>query len=118
MAKKVAFKKGDEIKVVHKGSKHYGQEGIIEKVGKLRLTVNFNNGYKGRFVQKGHAQKVELSDTDSKDGYSSAFSDVAVTAGTLLAMMDGLSEEDEKLLISEFVKNMKLAKERVQNALE
>lgn len=41
------FKEGETIRVEYRRSKHYNKKGTIQKIGKAKLTVLFDNGEKG-----------------------------------------------------------------------
>jgi hypothetical protein len=50
------FHVGDHIKVIYRGSKHYGRTGTVSQVGNPRLTINFDDGRPGIFVDIKYAR--------------------------------------------------------------
>jgi hypothetical protein len=52
--------------VIYRGSKHYGRTGIVSQVGNPRLTINFDDGRPGTFVDIKYARLLttEQGNTD------------------------------------------------------
>jgi hypothetical protein len=52
------FRVGDHIEVVYPKSKHFGKTGVVIKVGDPRLSVRFDNGLPGTFVDVAYARLI------------------------------------------------------------
>jgi hypothetical protein len=52
------FRLNDHIKVIYRRSKHYGRTGIITKLRNPRLTIRFDDGLPGSFVDVKYARLI------------------------------------------------------------
>lgn len=93
----IGFSVGEKIRVVDSASKHYTKVGTIKKVGRVKLTVKFDNTMGSRFVNIDMAEKIMA--VTSQDDVSKVLKNLAVTVGTLIGgvKVDG---EDQNVTIA------------------
>ena len=99
------FSVGDKIRVVDSASKHYTKIGTVKKVGKVKLTVKFDNTLGARYVYMDMAEKV-IAVTSQTD-VSNVLKNLAVTVGTLIAgvKVDG---EDQNVTVARLMLQFKV----------
>ena len=78
----------DRIEVVDEKSKHYGKTGTIVKVGRWRLTIDFDHG-KGKYVEKRAVRIINQTEDESDDDVElpKVLQNLAITGGTMLGKL-------------------------------
>ena len=101
----IGFSVGDKIRVVDSASKHYTKVGTVKRVGRVKLTVKFDNTLAARYVNIDMAEKVVA--VTSQNDVSKVLKNLAVTVGTLIGgvKVDG---EDQNVTIARLMLQFKV----------
>jgi hypothetical protein len=88
------FHTGNHIQVVYARSKHYGRTGVITQVCNPRLSVRFDDGQPGSYVDYRYARLMPIPETVTRNSNAANNDRVTTVFGDV-----GDEEEDDSLVI-------------------